>query len=162
MAKGKFHYWLTDEGLNILRGWARHGLKDKTIADNIGITTQTLYDWKRRFSSFSEALKKGKEVIDNEAEEALIKRMLGYDYEEETTYIDNNGKKSIRKVKKHVPPDTTALIFWLKNRRREDWRDRIDKTVTGSNDGPIEANINASTSKVHIYLPDNGRDTDDA
>lgn len=161
MAKGKYQYWLTDEGLNKLRGWARKGLKDKTIADNIGIKPQTLYDWKRRFSSFSEALKKTKEIIDNEAEEALIRAMLGYDYEEVTTYIDSNGKKSVKKVKKHMPPNITALIFYLKNRRPEDWRDILKKVITGVNDGPIEANINQKETKVQIYLPDNGREDDD-
>lgn len=162
MAKGKYNEWLTDEGLNRVRGWARKGLKDKTIADNIGIKPQTLYDWKRRFPSFSEALKKTKEIIDNEAEEALIRAMLGYDYEEVTTYIDSNGKKSVKKVKKHMPPNITALIFYLKNRRPEDWRDILKKVITGVNDGPIEANINQKETKVQIYLPDNGREDDDA
>src|SRR5690554_4367555 len=80
--KGKYHDWLTEEGLTKLEGWARDGLTDEQIAHNIGIAVGTLYDWKNRFSEFSEALKKGKEVVDIQVENALLKRALGYEYEE--------------------------------------------------------------------------------
>ena len=98
MAKGKYQEWLTPEGLLKLEGWARDGLTDEQIAENIGITAATLYEWKKRFSDISEALKKGKEVVDFEVENALFKNAI-------------NG-------------DTTAQIFWLKNRRPDKWRDK--------------------------------------
>lgn len=78
VAKGKYAYWLTDEGLTLLRQWARDGYTDDQIAGRIGINRGTLYDWKRRFPDFDNALKKGKEIIDGEVEEALIKSALGY------------------------------------------------------------------------------------
>ena len=72
--KGKYHDWITKEGLLKIEGWARDGLTDKQIAHNIGITEQTLNNWKKRFPSLFEALKRGKEVIDRQVENALLKR----------------------------------------------------------------------------------------
>ena len=70
--KGKYEYWITPEGLLKIEGWARDGLVDEQIAENIGIRAGTLYDWKNRFPDISEALKKGKEVVDRQVENALI------------------------------------------------------------------------------------------
>lgn len=84
MAKGKYEEWLTAEGLILLEGWARSGLTDEQIAKNIGIGTTTLYRWKKDYREIRESLKKGKEVIDFQVENALLKRALGYDYTEVT------------------------------------------------------------------------------
>lgn len=84
MAKGKYEYWLTKDGLILLEGWARDGLTDEQIAHNTGITATTLYVWKNKYTEISEALKRGKEVIDREVENALLKRALGFQYEEVT------------------------------------------------------------------------------
>ena len=127
MAKGKYEYLLTPEGLLKLEGWARDGLTDEQIATNIGITAKTLYDWKKKYSNICEALKRGKEVVDIEVENALLKRALGYEYTEERVEVSKeNGKKSVKTTQtvKHVPPDVTAQIFWLKNRRPDRWRDK--------------------------------------
>lgn len=83
MSKGKYEYWLTPEGLLKLEGWARDGLTDEQIAQNIGVATSTLYEWKKRYSEISEALKRGKEVVDRQVENALLKRALGYSYNED-------------------------------------------------------------------------------
>ena len=125
MAKGKYERWLEPDGLLLLEGWARDGLTDEQIAEKCGCACSTLYDWKNKYPEISEALKKGKEVVDIQVENALLKRALGYDYEEERTEAsDRYGAKVIR-VKKHMPPDVTAAIFWLKNRMPEKYRDRI-------------------------------------
>ena len=119
MARGKFEYWLTEDGLTLLEGWARDGLTDEQIAENIGISRSTLSDWKNKFSDISDALKKGKEVVDIQVENALLKRALGYDFQEERVErSDKDGVKVVQTIK-HVPGDTTAQIFWLKNRRPE-------------------------------------------
>ena len=126
MANGKSGYWRTPEGLLLIEGWARDGLTEDQIAHNMGIARSTLNEWKAKFPDISDALKKGKEVVDRAVENALLKRALGYDYTEER--IENSqiyGIKTIR-ITKHVPADTTAQIFWLKNRKPEQYRERRD------------------------------------
>lgn len=83
MAKGKYQEWLTDEGLIKLEAWARDGLTDEQIAENIGIQRTTLYDWKKKYPDISDALKKGKKIVDAQVENALLKRALGYRYSED-------------------------------------------------------------------------------
>lgn len=137
MAKGKYEYWLTPEGLLKLEAWARDGLIDEQIAANIGISRETLYQWKNKYSDISDALKKGKEVIDIQVENALLKRALGYEYTEVTQEVCENtetGEMELRvtkKVTKEVVPDTTAQIFWLKNRKPNEWRDKQDIEHSG-------------------------------
>lgn len=133
MAKGKYEYWLTPEGLLKLEAWARDGLIDKQIAENIGITLSTLYEWKKTYPDISEALKKGKEVVDIQVENALLKRALGYVYEEKKVEVSEDGTK-VTKTIKEVVPDTTAQIFWLKNRRPDRWRDKQEVHVSGGLD----------------------------
>ena len=120
MAKGKYIDWIEPEGLLKLEGWARDGLVDEQIAQNIGIAASTLYEWKKQYPEISEALKKGKEVVDRQVENALLKRALGYEYDEITTEYG----KEIKRVTKQVVPDVTAQIFWLKNRKPDQWRDK--------------------------------------
>lgn len=129
MAKGKYHRWLEPDGLVLLTGWARDGLTDEQIAHNMGIRSKTLYEWKNRFSEISEALKKGKEVVDLLVENALLKRALGYEYEETKVEYEDGTEKKRTVTTKMVIPDTTAQIFWLKNRRPDKWRDRKDIDV---------------------------------
>ena len=116
MAKGRYEYWRTTDGLILLQGWARDGLTDEQIAHNIGIRRTTLYDWKNKYPDINDALKKGKEIVDYEVENALLKR----------------AKQG----------DVTAQIFWLKNRRPEKWRDKVqftDETSLKKLDSLIEA-----------------------
>ena len=137
MALGKINEWLEKDKLILLEGWARDGLTDQQIAKNIGINRTTLYDWKKKETNIADALKKGKEIIDFEVENALLKRALGYEYEEETY---ENGILT-KKVKKQVPPDTTAQIFWLKNRKKEQWREKVEVVKTDEDLQNINKNI---------------------
>lgn len=107
MAKGKYEKWLTQESLLKIQGWARDGLTDDVIADNIGISRSTLYEWKRKYSDISDALKESKEVADRKVEGALFNSAVGF--------VGPNGK--------YYPPNITAMIFWLKNRKPNNWRD---------------------------------------
>lgn len=77
MAKGKYEYWLTDDGLLLLAAWARDGLTDEQIAHNMGIAYSTLRVWKEKYSALSAALKKNKEIADAQVENALFKRAIG-------------------------------------------------------------------------------------
>lgn len=127
MAKGKYEYWLMPEGLLKIEGWARDGLTDEQIAENMGISRSTLNSWKDKYPDISDTLKRGKEVVDRQVENALLKRALGYRYDEVTM---ENGVET-KRVTKEVMPDTTAQIFWLKNRKPEEWRDRKDIDLVG-------------------------------
>lgn len=127
MAIAKFKEWLEEEKLTLINGWAKKGLTEEQISKNMGISYSTLREWKKKYPTIEAALKKGKEVVDYEIESALFKRAMGYEYEEEKTYIQEvDGKVTKRKeiYKRHMPGDTTAQIFWLKNRKPEEWRDR--------------------------------------
>ncbi len=125
MAKnGKYKYWITTEGLTLIGGWAKDGLTNNQIAEKIGISKQTFYDWLKKYPDLSDSLKKGKEIVDRQVENALLKRALGYDYEEKTEITDDKGKKTLKVITKHVVGDTTAQIFWLKNRKPDKWRDK--------------------------------------
>lgn len=124
MAKGKYEYWLTPEGLIKLEGWARDGLTDEQIAKNMKISPATLYNWKKDHLEILESLKKGKEVVDYEVENALLKRALGYTVKEEKLTKDGE----LVEVEKEVPGDVTAQIFWLKNRKPDAWRDKPEET----------------------------------
>ena len=111
MAKPKFDF---DDEQNLIRieGWARDGLTDEQIAHNMGITSKTLYEWKNKYGDICESLKKGKEIVDFEVENALFQSAMA--------------------------GNTTAQIFWLKNRRPNKWRDKREVESSTSDD-----NINA-------------------
>ena len=128
----KYEKWLEQEGLLLIEGWARDGLTDEQIAGNMGVSRSTLNEWKKKYPDIQDSLKKGKEIVDRQVENALLKRALGYEYEEIKEKYEF-GELSERTVtKKQVVPDTTAQIFWLKNRKSKDWRDkqeRLDNTA---------------------------------
>ena len=135
MAKGKYEYWLSPDGLLRLEAYARDGLTDEQIAKNLDIVPSTLYEWKRQYSEISEALKRGKEVVDIQVENALLKRAMGYEYTETKTeeyIVEGVPVERVTKTVKEVVPDTTAQIFWLKNRRPERWRDKQDIEHSGA------------------------------
>lgn len=144
MAKGKYEYWITPEGLLKIEGWARDGLTDEQIAQNMGISYSTLRSWRDKFSAVSAVLKKGKEVVDRQVENALLKRALGYEYIETTREAvkdPDTGEIKMRvtkEVTKQVVPDTTAQIFWLKNRKRDQWTDRQNIEISKPIDDSIK------------------------
>ena len=131
MAKGKYEQWLTSEGLLKLEGWAREGLTDEQIAEKIGIHRDTLNEWKKKYPDISDTLKKGKEVVDLQVENALLKRALGYEYEEISKKYESGTLTEKKVTINQVIPDTTAQIFWLKNRRPDKWKDKQDVQVSG-------------------------------
>lgn len=136
MAKSKYETNVKDK-LMLVEGWARNGLTIEQIAKNLGISKVTFYKYMNEHIELFERLKKGKEVIDFEVENALLKRALGYKYKEVTKELitDPETKKEelkvTKEVTKEVAPDTTAQIFWLKNRKPQEWRDKKDIEHSG-------------------------------
>jgi len=120
------------------------GHTEAQLAKHLGISVATLENYKIKYVEFLEALKRGKIPIDDEVEAALYRRALGYNYDEvhyektgkadlsikltddEISGIKTDPNFKVRVITKHVLPDVTAQIFWLKNRRPLDWRDKKD------------------------------------
>ncbi len=129
---------MTEDALLMVQGWAREGLTDEQISRNIGIAIRTFYEWQERYPQFRQAIKKGKAPVDLQVENALLKRALGYEYEETITEIEQieEGKQKthVRRIKKQMPPDVGAIVFWLKNRRPNKWRDKIEAAPEIAND----------------------------
>jgi hypothetical protein len=98
---------------------ARKGLTEAQIAENVGITDRTLGRWKLSDLVFASVLKENKEIPDRIVESTLFKRATGYDYTEEQA-----TREGVVELRRHAPPDPTSMIFWLKNRRSKEWRDR--------------------------------------
>lgn len=105
--------------LDYITQMAREGLIEKDIAHNLGVSESTFCGYKKKHPELVEALMEGKEVADARVESALYKRATGYTYDE-ITYEDGVETK---RITKHLAPDVTAGIFWLKNRRPDRWRD---------------------------------------
>ena len=114
------------------------GATDKEIATFFNTTEQTINNWKKDHPTFFESLKKGKGAADSKVAEKLYQRALGYSHPEDKIF-NANGQPLIVPTMKHYPPDSTAAIFWLKNRRKEDWRDRQE--LTGANGEPLTIEI---------------------
>ena len=112
--------WLSEEKLELVSYWAKQGLIDTQIAENMGIAPSTLYEWKKKYSELSDALKDGKEVADAQVFNALHQSAIGFHYLEEV--VTNTGE--VVTVKKYSKPNVTAQIYWLKNRVPDDWRDK--------------------------------------
>lgn len=129
-----YNQWIEDgeleHKLTLIKGWAMNGLTVEQIGHNLGISHETMNRYRNIHNDFREALKSGKEVADFEVENALYKRALGYNYEETKIEESSNGKK-VTKTTKHVAGDTTAMIFWLKNRKPEMWREKKEQEITG-------------------------------
>ena len=150
MATAKYKKWLTEDGLLLLQSFARDGLTDEEMAKHMGIGTATLSRWKKNHPLISAALSRGKDVYDNEVVEAFHKRTKGYKVTvkkhfklKKTEYDPESGKK-VRETEElvaakdevYIPPDTTAQLHWLYNRRPDDWKAR--RIDTGAAPGEAE------------------------
>ena len=149
MAKGKYQKWLTSDGKTLLEAWARDGLTDEQLAHNMGIRRSTLAAWKKKYSDISDALKRGKEVVDIEVENALLKRARGFEYTEKRMEQSTKDGRKVTLIKRVVPPETAAAIFWLKNRKPEQWREKQLENQSGpdTEDDPITKSLKEDFNK---------------
>jgi hypothetical protein len=127
------------------------GATDSDLADFFDVSERTINRWKVGHEEFCQALKAGKTECDDRVERSLYNRAVGFEWDEaqaikvkKVTYGDN-GKRLLEEervevvmVHKATPPDTASCIFWLKNRKKDEWRDRVDAELTGKDGGPIQ------------------------
>jgi hypothetical protein len=107
------------------------GATDRELADFFGVAESTLNLWKLEHAEFSESLKGSKDEADKRVEHSLYRRALGYSHD--SIHVSNfQGEVTLTPIVEHYPPDTTACIFWLKNRQSEAWRDKIETEHSGS------------------------------
>lgn len=114
-------------------GLALLGATDVEMAAFWGVSTVTLDNWRKRYPEFLGALKDGKNGADTAVAKSLYRRALGYSHKAVKIFNDQ-GKPLIVDYIEHYPPDTTAAIFWLKNRRKAEWRDRTEHEIAPSED----------------------------
>jgi hypothetical protein len=119
------------------RKQCEEGATDQELADYFEVSVRTLYRWKNKHPEFCQALKVSKATADERVERSLFERAIGYERDEVDIRVVG-GEIVQTPVRKFYPPDTTAAIFWLKNRRPDEWRDRVQTELTGANGGPVQ------------------------
>jgi len=113
------------------------GYTDDQLADFFEVAESTIHKWKIDHPEFSESIKKGKDISDGEVADSLYQRAMGYVAPDVDIRVIND-KIVKTEIQKHYPPDTAAAIFWLKNRQKKTWRDKIDHGIEGANGGPVQ------------------------
>lgn len=114
----------------IAASMAKLGATDIEIADALSIEVRTLYRWKSENPEFCQALKAGKAEADDRVERSLFARATGYEHDEVDIRVVG-GEIIQTPIRKFYPPDTTAGIFWLKNRRAAQWREKVEHEHQG-------------------------------
>ena len=120
MARPSKYHTVVQPKLETIAGWAKNGLSHEQIARNLGVAESTFYEYKKQFPELCEALKRGAEDAILEVENALFKSACGFYYDEEVANKDG----SITRLTKYAKPNTTSMIFFLKNKAPDKWRDR--------------------------------------
>lgn len=113
------------------------GATDMELADFFNVEVRTLYRWKSENEQFCQALKAGKDDADDRVERSLYARANGYEHDEVDIRVVG-GAIVQTPIRKYYPPDTTAAIFWMKNRRPDQWRETKAVELTGKDGGPME------------------------
>lgn len=129
------------------------GATDAEIADFYGVDVRTIYRWKNIHEAFCQSLKAGKDQADDRVERALYHRAIGYEQEAVKIFMPAGADEPVyAKYVEKVAPDTTAAIFWLKNRRRAEWRDRVELDNTSSDGSMSSAPVVSALDKVMARL----------
>lgn len=113
------------------------GATDMELADFFEVEVRTLYRWKSENEAFCQALKTGKDEADDRVERSLYARANGYEHDEVDIRVVG-GAIVQTPIRKYYPPDTTAAIFWMKNRRPDQWRETKAVELTGASGGPVQ------------------------
>ncbi len=125
--------------LELIAGWCRNGSTDKEIAKALKIGYSTFNKYKTLHQELVEALKSNKDIADTNVESALYSRAIGHKWTEQVL-VGKGDKKKVLTIEKELPPDVTAQIFWLKNRKPKEWSDKknIDHTSSDKSMSPKE------------------------
>lgn len=108
------------------------GATDQEIADFFEVDVRTIYRWKHDHDEFCQALKAGKDIADERVERSLYQKAIGYEQDEVKIFMPAQAKAPVyAPYRAKIAPDTTAAIFWLKNRRSQDWRDKVETQHSG-------------------------------
>lgn len=135
------------------------GATDLELADAFEVNVHTIYRWQAAHPAFCKALKAGKEAADERVERSLYHKATGYSFDA-VKIFNANGKALKVKYREHVPPDTTAMIFWLKNRRPDEWRDKREHEHTGKDGTPLIPVLNVSIGTESDPAPEAGEGTE--
>jgi hypothetical protein len=122
------------------------GATDAEIAEFFEVDVRTINRWKHDHDEFCQSLKRGKEVADEAVERSLFQRATGYSHDA-VKIFQVEGKPLVVPLVEHYPPDTTACIFWLKNRKSDEWRDKVQ--VGGDPENPLQ-----TITRVELVAPD--------
>jgi hypothetical protein len=148
------------EYTELARKFCLLGADDATLAKLFDVSDKTIDNWKKNHPEFLRSLKEGKYIADAEVGQRLYERATGFEWDEaqaiKLKQVEYNNGKRVREVErveivtvhKVVPPDTTAIIFWLKNRQKANWRDKQEHEHAGKNGDPIEQNLSIT------YMPE--------
>lgn len=108
------------------------GATDQEIADFFEVDVRTIYRWKHDHDEFCQALKAGKDIADERVERSLYQKAIGYEQDEVKIFMPGGATAPVyAPFRAKIAPDTTAAIFWLKNRRSQEWRDKQQHEHTG-------------------------------
>ena len=116
------------------------GATDAQLADFFEVSVSTVNLWKVEHKEFSESIKVPKAAADERVEQSLFRRAMGYEHDEVDIRVVANAVIQTP-IRKYYPPDSTAMIFWLKNRKPAEWRDKVDHELTGANGGPVDHSL---------------------
>ena len=123
------------------------GATDAQLADFFEVAISTITLWKVRHEEFSASLSVPKEMADSRVEQSLYRRAMGYEHDEVDIRVVN-GEIVETPIRKYYPPDSTAMIFWLKNRQSDKWREMKAVELTGANGGPVQTKTTIDASKL--------------
>lgn len=118
---------------------AQLGATDQEVASFFDVDVRTVYRWKHDHDDFCHALKVGKEIADDRVERSLYQKAIGYEQQDVKIFMPANAEEPVyAPFVAKISPDTTAAIFWLKNRRSQEWRDKRETELTGAEGGPLQ------------------------
>lgn len=133
------------------------GATDQEIADFFEVNVATIYRWKAEHEGFCDAIKIAKAAADARVERSLFQRAIGYEQDEVKIFMPANAEAPVyAPFRAKIQPDTTAAIFWLKNRKPAEWRDKQETVLSGPDGGPVEMNVTLEPGEAYRRMLDAG------